>query len=851
MPEPNMTTQPDQNPIQTQLKAATEGIADTELTNPTEPLPSNASDTAEQPKATDDLDGSGTAVDGSGAGSSVGLGSSPQSTSGAPENEEVRTLFVSGLPINVRERELYLLFRTFHGFEGATLRTTNKTPVAFAAFSSRNKAEYAMKSLQGVRFDPELHQTLRLDFAKSNTKTRRYGLTPTASGVGVTAAGPTSTPAGGTVLGGGGGMPPPPPQAQAAAVAAAMGLPPPHGHHPGAHHHPGHHGHHHPGHGPPPPPHGHPAAAAAAAAAAAHQQHTQLHHQQQQQQQPPPQQQQQHHQHQQPRGLQQQQSPQPPAQLQQQVHNMHSASGLRPTAGGANDGSGHPAQGGPLHHGHHHPGHPAHPSQMVPPPPPPHGSHPAAQGHYPGHPPPPPSHGHPPPPMGGSGGSMRHPHHFAGHPGGYYMANGSQQYPPQHQQQQLSATQQQQQQPQTQSQQSQQQQQQQQPVADEVIADDVVDASASDATGDGTGPDSGGNDRQGRLSAIGRPMSESSDGNTAPTVLQSLQGLGAGSSAPARSRHTSDGDLGDGNGEHTVDPAATTVTDATDNKPSTWATAAAGTTAGSSANKDNNGVSGAAATAAAAVSSTDPTQHMMGLERTDEHDHSPGSFFGANSGGNAGNDNGRYSAALASRPPPQNAWQQPRGSNGSGGSGPRSNRASYSAAPPSSAMVQSYAGTAPQQQGGASGVPACNTLFIGNIGSASNPGQKQRDEELRNVLNKCPGFRRLQIMNRAGSTFAFAAFETVDTATSAYHTLQGYLLQPNDPRSGIRVEYARKSSDAVNSAAAAAAATASGPGTGATDPAALAAAPTQANRAPFAAAAAGGTKFGGDSGPFY
>lgn len=90
--------------------------------------------------------------------------------------EEVRTLFVSGLPMDTKPRELYLLFRAYEGYEGSLLKVTSKngktaSPVGFVTFSSRAGAEAAKQDLQqGVRFDPDLPQTIRLEFAKSNTK---------------------------------------------------------------------------------------------------------------------------------------------------------------------------------------------------------------------------------------------------------------------------------------------------------------------------------------------------------------------------------------------------------------------------------------------------------------------------------------------------------------------------------------------------------------------------------------------------------------------------------------------------------------------------------------------------------
>ncbi|XP_065145324.1 RNA-binding protein with multiple splicing 2b isoform X1 [Paramisgurnus dabryanus] len=84
--------------------------------------------------------------------------------------EEVRTLFVSGLPTDIKPRELYLLFRPYKGYEGSLIKLTSKQPVGFVTFDCRSGAEAAKNALNGVRFDPENPQTLRLEFAKANTK---------------------------------------------------------------------------------------------------------------------------------------------------------------------------------------------------------------------------------------------------------------------------------------------------------------------------------------------------------------------------------------------------------------------------------------------------------------------------------------------------------------------------------------------------------------------------------------------------------------------------------------------------------------------------------------------------------
>ena len=125
--------------------------------------------------------------------------------------------------MDAKPRELYLLFRAYKvrtkllfekrcfennlmhflinkGFEGSLLKVTNKNgknlsvnlalfffyfenvlfsnhiilkPVGFVTFASRVDAESAKQELTGVRFDPDLPQTLRLEFAKSNTKVQK------------------------------------------------------------------------------------------------------------------------------------------------------------------------------------------------------------------------------------------------------------------------------------------------------------------------------------------------------------------------------------------------------------------------------------------------------------------------------------------------------------------------------------------------------------------------------------------------------------------------------------------------------------------------------------------------------
>lgn len=91
------------------------------------------------------------------------------------KNINVRTLFVGGLPMDTRPREIYLMFRKFNGYQGSILKVQGKegktaSPVAFVTFENRLQAEVAKSELHGVRFDETVPRTLKIEFARSNTK---------------------------------------------------------------------------------------------------------------------------------------------------------------------------------------------------------------------------------------------------------------------------------------------------------------------------------------------------------------------------------------------------------------------------------------------------------------------------------------------------------------------------------------------------------------------------------------------------------------------------------------------------------------------------------------------------------
>ncbi|CAL5326223.1 unnamed protein product [Camellia sinensis] len=90
-------------------------------------------------------------------------------------HDQVRTLFVAGLPEDVKAREIYNLFREFPGYESSHLRSPNASslPFAFAVFMDQQSAIAAMQALNGMVFDLEKGSTLYIDLAKSNSRSKR------------------------------------------------------------------------------------------------------------------------------------------------------------------------------------------------------------------------------------------------------------------------------------------------------------------------------------------------------------------------------------------------------------------------------------------------------------------------------------------------------------------------------------------------------------------------------------------------------------------------------------------------------------------------------------------------------
>ncbi|XP_022889578.1 U2 small nuclear ribonucleoprotein B'' isoform X1 [Olea europaea var. sylvestris] len=84
----------------------------------------------------------------------------------------INTLFVSGLPDDIKAREIHNLFRRRPGFENCQLKYTGRgnQVVAFATFANHQSAMAALHSLNGVKFDPQTGSTLHIELARSNSR---------------------------------------------------------------------------------------------------------------------------------------------------------------------------------------------------------------------------------------------------------------------------------------------------------------------------------------------------------------------------------------------------------------------------------------------------------------------------------------------------------------------------------------------------------------------------------------------------------------------------------------------------------------------------------------------------------
>ncbi|KAK9066109.1 hypothetical protein SSX86_015511 [Deinandra increscens subsp. villosa] len=91
---------------------------------------------------------------------------------GYDDPNAINTLFVSGLPDDVKPREIHNLFRRRPGFDYCQLKYTGRgnQVVAFATFVNHPSAIAALHALNGVKFDPQTGSTLHIELARSNSR---------------------------------------------------------------------------------------------------------------------------------------------------------------------------------------------------------------------------------------------------------------------------------------------------------------------------------------------------------------------------------------------------------------------------------------------------------------------------------------------------------------------------------------------------------------------------------------------------------------------------------------------------------------------------------------------------------
>ncbi|PKI40250.1 hypothetical protein CRG98_039368 [Punica granatum] len=90
-----------------------------------------------------------------------------------PSHDEVRTIFITGLPEDVKERELQNLLRWLPGYEASQVNYKGEKPMGFALFSTAQLAIAAKDTLQEMVFDAETKSVLHTEMAKKNLFVKR------------------------------------------------------------------------------------------------------------------------------------------------------------------------------------------------------------------------------------------------------------------------------------------------------------------------------------------------------------------------------------------------------------------------------------------------------------------------------------------------------------------------------------------------------------------------------------------------------------------------------------------------------------------------------------------------------
>jgi hypothetical protein len=79
---------------------------------------------------------------------------------------DIRTIFVSGLPPDVKDRELHNLLRHFAGYEASQMNWKAGSPQGFALFSTPAHARAVVELVSGLAFDEGV--VLRAEIARKD-----------------------------------------------------------------------------------------------------------------------------------------------------------------------------------------------------------------------------------------------------------------------------------------------------------------------------------------------------------------------------------------------------------------------------------------------------------------------------------------------------------------------------------------------------------------------------------------------------------------------------------------------------------------------------------------------------------
>ncbi|KAJ4838793.1 hypothetical protein Tsubulata_021612 [Turnera subulata] len=88
-------------------------------------------------------------------------------------HDEVRTIFITGFPDDVKERELQNLLRWLPGYEASQVNYKGEKAMGFALFSTAHLANNAKEALQDLVFDADTKSVLHTEMAKKNLFVKR------------------------------------------------------------------------------------------------------------------------------------------------------------------------------------------------------------------------------------------------------------------------------------------------------------------------------------------------------------------------------------------------------------------------------------------------------------------------------------------------------------------------------------------------------------------------------------------------------------------------------------------------------------------------------------------------------